>query len=148
MKILSVRPTSLKKYFQCLFCVSGHSELGIIKKGHKFKLVRFWKVKSFFFKRSQVWSQTCDLSKAHKFWPKHLTFWNLTSLNLWTFVKVTSLGPNLLTFLIIPKYFLKHLLKGLDHFPTFTVFLRLPLLPFWCMNHLLRPLILFSDTTN
>ena len=57
----------------------------------------YWKVTSL------VWSQTCGLSKAHKFRPKLVTFWNLTSLNFWPFVKVTSLDPNLWPFLIIPN---------------------------------------------
>ena len=61
------------------------------------------------YKTSQVWAQTCEHSKVHKFklvkfrevhkfGPKLVNFLNNSQLR-----KVTSLGPNLWTFLIIPN---------------------------------------------
>ena len=43
--------------------------------------------------KSQVWAQTCDFSKGHKFGPKLVTF-----LNNWELLRnPASLGPNLWT---------------------------------------------------
>ena len=56
-------------------------ESHIFTKGHKFKVVTFAQSCDLY-ERSQVWTQTRDVSKGHKF-------------KFVTFRKVSSLGPNL-----------------------------------------------------